>query len=515
MGLFMVLGLFAGVLLSSYADFYHLFLCITLSISFPALASSCNAELATVKKQAIVLVALLSWIELVPPVGYTTQQLQIAACILASNLGVFMQSSSTARLVVAEEEDRSIVQPQAPVAPPPVAVVIASPQPVVTTASPQPVVTTASPQPVVTTASPQPVVTTASPQPVVTTASPQPVVTTASPPPIAAVAAPPPPIAAVAAPPQPIAAKSENNSLLFAAKGDGQGEDCTPEQVALIQSVYAQTRTNALFTKHPELNEYFTLETCRRYLVARQWNEKKAIKQLEDSLEFNAKQMPWKLTLFESPACVDNPYALSMRMVGFDHIGRPMIMAEFRHALARSNASLNVTHFERVVETTRRVVAGRFQAGITTEAKQLQWVLIVNFPGFGYQDLSLRTASECVKLLAHFPEFLGLAALVDAPTLFSGAWATINSLLDDRVRQKVLFVSSKDVGRVLGPKIGPKKTAWLEIELRSLNSHNTKLQGKRAYWEPIGDHDPRGEPEYVHSEWYIKTPGDAWKERQH
>lgn len=72
-----------------------------------------------------------------------------------------------------------------------------------------------------------------------------------------------------------------------------------------------------------------------------------------------------------------------------------------------------------------------------------QWVLIIDFLGYGMRDNNPMAAVLLKQLLAHYPERLGLAILIDAPMIFSGLWALLRPLLDENTSKKVVFVKSK------------------------------------------------------------------------
>ena len=109
----------------------------------------------------------------------------------------------------------------------------------------------------------------------------------------------------------------------IATLANGKDEDVSEEQIGKIEDLYK--RIQGLIEGHPRVLDWADYETCRRYLVARQWKVDKAYKQIKETIEWRIKEKPELQKFEESPKCLKNPCALSMRLVGFDQANRPVM----------------------------------------------------------------------------------------------------------------------------------------------------------------------------------------------
>ena len=176
-------------------------------------------------------------------------------------------------------------------------------------------------------------------------------------------------------------------------------------------------------------------------------------------------------------------------------------------------------------DTSRMLAQRRRRQGLNRTADSRQWIWVVDFAGFGWRDQNPQSGILTAKLLAHFPEYLHLGILVNAPLVFRAMYRLIVPFLDERTQSKVLFVngSSRDEWMaVLEPRIGRRAATWIcnetdeneQMRNKRTGTANGDQQWKR-YWIPPTDptaHDARGMPDYVNSPYYMKTPGDAYEE---
>ena len=120
-------------------------------------------------------------------------------------------------------------------------------------------------------------------------------------------------------------------------------------------------------------------------------------------------------------------------------------------------------------------------------------------------------------LMRHFPETLNLVVCVNAPRIFDLCWSVLRTILDDRLRSKVLFLSGNtSLKDELENRFGTEASEWLLSEMED-NELKREASEYKKYWiapENELDHNPCGFPSYVSSEWYIKTPGDAYEENR-
>lgn len=152
--------------------------------------------------------------------------------------------------------------------------------------------------------------------------------------------------------------------------------------------------------------------------------------------------------------------------------------------------------------------------GETPQSEQA--MLIIDFSGYSlFVDSDPRTAIRAAPLLAHFPERLGSAVLLDAPRVFAGTWSLLCHLIDAATAAKFKFVSSTDgsLQAELTTWAGSPLDAWL---LAEIDDNRTSPRFEKEYWTAPLDllgHDPRGVPDYVASPEYAKTFAGAARTR--
>jgi len=301
--------------------------------------------------------------------------------------------------------------------------------------------------------------------------------------------------------------------------GNGQGEPLNEEQLSMCRTLHKTildkylAEFRAANCEFPML-EFVDVDTCRRFLVARGWSFSKAQAQLEQTIANRMEQKPWTWVFKDSPISRKHPAAVNMRIVGFDISNRPVIYTSFLHAYDRFHPEGSAQHLEMVCEEARRIINRMFRTGVTNSADQVQWIWAIDFIGFSIRDTNPKITYYAAKMMTNFPEMLNQVILLEAPNLFSTVFNMVNPILDDRVRNKINFVSIKNLKSKLEGRIGPELADWICREGESIRAHKSS-KGKREYWTVQEDgHDPRGLASYVNSPYYVQTPGDAWKQQR-
>ena len=130
----------------------------------------------------------------------------------------------------------------------------------------------------------------------------------------------------------------------LARLGNGCNGELSREQVTVIRQLFEAVQPWR--EKLPSRKaDFCDLETCRRYLVARQWNMKKAQVQLESTLQYYCEQPEdTPQEFWQSPTALQNPLALSMRIVGLDKEGRPICYTSFAEAHDYQRSPYGTTH---------------------------------------------------------------------------------------------------------------------------------------------------------------------------
>ncbi len=174
-------------------------------------------------------------------------------------------------------------------------------------------------------------------------------------------------------------------------------------------------------------NGVFLTESClKRYLSANDGDAKKALAQLKKTVAWRKEYKPWR----PCPKCMENPLSHNLRVVGFDKAGRVIIYTSFSQACDRWDAECNLKHLSWVLEQAVPLMESR---------GALKWSWISDFDGFGLSDCSPKSMILVKNLLAHYPERLHKAILLEAPWIFNGLWKVVSPLLDKRTKSKVCF----------------------------------------------------------------------------
>merc|ERR1719193_113434 len=109
----------------------------------------------------------------------------------------------------------------------------------------------------------------------------------------------------------------------------------------------------------------------------------------------------------------------------------------------RIDCEASLQHITRALEDACEVMSQRALCLGAPAAEQCAWV--VDFHGYSFlKDSNPRTAVMTGRLLAHYPERLGRAVLVDAPRVFAGTWSAARQVINPATASKVVFVRSDD-----------------------------------------------------------------------
>eukprot|EP00510_Aplanochytrium_minuta_P008764 CAMPEP_0184050786 /NCGR_PEP_ID=MMETSP0956-20121227/4279_1 /TAXON_ID=627963 /ORGANISM="Aplanochytrium sp, Strain PBS07" /LENGTH=665 /DNA_ID=CAMNT_0026343467 /DNA_START=341 /DNA_END=2338 /DNA_ORIENTATION=- len=325
------------------------------------------------------------------------------------------------------------------------------------------------------------------------------------------------PPATIANKPSILVAKEGEN---LALNGNGNNGPLTLVQVQQIEQLYRLILSDLDMIENTELSiwlrSFVTFEICRRYLVFRSWSFKKAVKQLRNTIKWRSDRMvSLRIPYYKSPKCVNNPYALDQRVVGFDIEGRPIIYTCYNCAQNRYDSAANLQHLKCTFEAVAQMIEQRRQDGVATHGKQMQFVWVIDFYGCGIKDIFSKDAMETIGIMAHYPELLNLCLLIDSLKIFSATWALMKKVLDESLVKRIGFVKSGKLVDKMRDRFGDEAINWLRAE--TVDNRRKRPKGeKKAYWkipETDDEHDARGMKSYVGSPYYIPTPGDAYMSR--
>jgi hypothetical protein len=265
-------------------------------------------------------------------------------------------------------------------------------------------------------------------------------------------------------------------------------------------------------SENAEALAYFREEnTLLRYLRSRNFDVRAAAEACKHSFKWRCERRPDKIFC---SFCTEDKHSHNMRCVGFDAEGSPVIYTCFEGATRRWNVTANMEHTTRLLEdcqkliNQRRRATGQVRERYAVTPKEEQWCLMVDFQGFGISDCDPRTGVHCAHLLAHYPERLKSAVIVDAPFGWNFLWGAIRPILDTRTSSKVHFVRSTDnqeAWNSLG--LGNEAIEWLRAEIAE--NRDKRITIDKKYWmEPTtsdNKHNPRGFPSFLKSAYFDIT----------
>ncbi|KAH9251313.1 hypothetical protein BASA81_010724 [Batrachochytrium salamandrivorans] len=173
-------------------------------------------------------------------------------------------------------------------------------------------------------------------------------------------------------------------------------------------------------------------QTLLRYMRARQFDVKKAMKMVQGDLEWRQEIAGKRFTKDMFPNVLTALDKRLLRMSGLDRQGRPVIVLQLSQFFPRKMSDVMevVNFFIYYVGFFQSYVEGLGYYEFAAIADMKGWSLSENF--------SLPVVQVLAGLLQdHFPETLRYAFVVNNPFAFSAAWSLISPFLEERVKAKI------------------------------------------------------------------------------
>ncbi|PNT69621.1 hypothetical protein BRADI_3g59030v3 [Brachypodium distachyon] len=175
---------------------------------------------------------------------------------------------------------------------------------------------------------------------------------------------------------------------------------------------------------------YCSNGSVARYLVARNWDVKRATKMLKKTLKWRSEYKPDEIRWddISDEAATGKIY----RSDYFDKSGRSILVMR--------PACQNTKKAEGQV---KYLVYCMENAILNLPPGQDQMVWLIDFAGFTLHNISLHVTKLTADVLqGHYPERLGVAILYNAPRFFENFWKLASPLLEKKTKNKVKFVYS-------------------------------------------------------------------------
>lgn len=177
----------------------------------------------------------------------------------------------------------------------------------------------------------------------------------------------------------------------------------------------------------------FVDEACiDRYLRARSGSVDKAVEMLTESIKWRQDSGIDALEHEKFPAHMPKFY-----IAGQGKNGQPILMMRKREKrLERHEEAGYIEFMCNTLESATRLMPN----GIET------WVWMMDLKGYSSRNSPrVQLTLSALKILAnHFPERMGKAYIVDAPSIFSLLWTAVYPFVDPVTKEKVNFVYSTE-----------------------------------------------------------------------
>ncbi|KAI4337719.1 hypothetical protein L6164_016101 [Bauhinia variegata] len=177
---------------------------------------------------------------------------------------------------------------------------------------------------------------------------------------------------------------------------------------------------------------YCSDASISRYLIARNWNVKKAAKMLKESIKWRAELKPeeihWEDIAHEAET------GKIYRSNYIDKLGRTVLVMR----PSRQNSKSIKGQIKYLVYCMENAI-------LNLPPAQEKMVWLIDFQGFNLSHISVKVTRETAHVLQnHYPERLGLAILYNPPKFFEPFFTMVKPLLEPKTYNKVKFVYSDD-----------------------------------------------------------------------
>ncbi|KAK9066343.1 hypothetical protein SSX86_013665 [Deinandra increscens subsp. villosa] len=226
----------------------------------------------------------------------------------------------------------------------------------------------------------------------------------------------------------------EGKSVVNEQSAECNDDGFSPEELKKI------TQIRALLEKQDPTSKNYDDLTIRRFLRARDLDTDKACTMF-------LKYLKWRKTFIPNGSIsvseVQHEIAQNkMFMQGSDKIGRPItVVFGGRHFC---NKKGGLEEFKRFVVFGLDKLCSRIPRG------QEKFVVIGDLQGWGYTCSDVRGYLAALSILQdYYPERLGKLFIVHVPYVFMTVWKMVYPFIDEKTKQKIVFVENKQLKSTL------------------------------------------------------------------
>lgn len=181
-----------------------------------------------------------------------------------------------------------------------------------------------------------------------------------------------------------------------------------------------------------QLFRYCSDSSISRYLRARAWNVKKAVKMMKESIkwrmEYKPEQIRWEDVAHEAET------GKLYRSAYTDKLGRTVLVMR----PSRQNSKSTKAQIKYLVYCMENAIMN-----LPDSLEEMVW--LVDFEGFNLSNISVKSTRETAHVLQEFyPERLGVAILYNPPKIFEPFYMLVKPFLEPKTANKVKFVYSSN-----------------------------------------------------------------------
>ena len=135
-----------------------------------------------------------------------------------------------------------------------------------------------------------------------------------------------------------------------------------------------------------------------------------------------------------------DPFIRDILVSGWDNDGRPVILLRNANEKTFDNKGKKSGNLVNLVYTIERAVAA---IEAQSSAPDDKWTILLDFKDYSlFNAPPFEITKWTIKIVQDFyPERLHVAMMVDAPTLFWGAWKAASPFIDEVTKAKVVWIS--------------------------------------------------------------------------
>ncbi|KAF7819207.1 random slug protein 5-like [Senna tora] len=208
--------------------------------------------------------------------------------------------------------------------------------------------------------------------------------------------------------------------VLSPGEQQGKGKSIVAKEIGEIRKIIGP-----IADKFPAL---FSDASILRYLIARNWNTKKAAKMMRETLKWRLEYKPEKIRWDDIAH-----EAMTGRLYKADFLDKQGRTVLVMRAGVQSTSSPNMQ--------IKYLVYCLENAILNQSSNQEQMVWLVDFQGWSKASISLKVTRETAQLVQnHYPERLAYAILYNPPKLFESFWTMVKPFLENKTYKKVRFV---------------------------------------------------------------------------